>query len=208
MKRTLLFAALFATGCATEKLPATEAFAPVLTVHSLPEGAQILRDGKPLGTAPCEIPVLHADASLALQAQRGGYLPAKVEIDAAGIRQAGGGETWIALKPETMGTDTPDIDAQKPADLDRAGVALARANRCDEAMQFFAHALSVNPAYAKAHKDRARCYAKAKKFDLAAGELERYVNAAPNAPDAAKVQQQILKLRSHTDIDLSSDKDR
>lgn len=208
MKRIVLFAALFAAGCATEKLAATEAFAPVLTVHTLPEGAQIVRDGKLLGTAPYQIPVLHADVTLSLQAQRDGYLPAKVEIDASGIRQTGGGETWIALKPQTMGTDTPDLDAQKPADMDRAAVALTRANRCDEAMQFFARALTLKPGYAKAHKDRARCYAKAKKFDLAASELELYVNAAPDAPDAAKVQQQILKLRAHSDIDLSSDKER
>jgi len=210
MKRTtLLFAAALACGCATEKLPASDAFGPTLTVHTVPEGADILRGGRVLGTAPLTIPVKSADATLALQAQHSGYLPAKVEIDAAGIRQTGGGETWIALKPATLGTDTPDLDAQKPADLDRGGVALARAKRCPEAMEFFARALMVNPRYAKAHKDRARCYAKAHKLDLAATDLETYVNAAPDAPDVEKVQAQIQKLRARHDIDLSEpEKDR
>jgi tetratricopeptide (TPR) repeat protein len=199
----ILAAALLACGCATEKLPASEAFAPTLMVHTVPEGAEILRDGKSVGNAPFEITVKSADARISLSAQRSGYLPAKVEIDAAGIRQAGGGETWIALKPSSMGTDAPDLDAQKPADLDRGGVALTRANHCPEAMEFFARALMVNPGYARAHRDRAHCYAKSKQFDRAATDLETYVNAVPDAPDAEKVQQQILKLRARRDIDLS-----
>lgn len=201
--RIALLAAVALAGCATEKIAATEALGPVLTVHTLPEGSEVLRDGKSLGKAPIDIPIRREDKEFKLEARREGFLPAKVLIEAPGLRKQGGGESMIALKPESMGTDTPDIDANRATDLDRGGVALSKQKRCAEAEPYFARALQLDPGFAKAHKDRARCLMQLKQYDRAATELEAYLTSAELAPaEKQKVTEQIAKLRGQRDIDL------
>jgi len=203
-KLTLLFAAaLLACGCSTPKVAASEALGPELTVHTVPEGAEVFRDGRSLGLAPVNIPVKSNDTSFNLEGHLGGYLPAKAILDAKDLRQHGGGESWLALKPETMGTDAPELDASKPSDLDRGGIALSKAKRCKEAIAFFSRAIGLDGRYAKARRDRAHCYAALHQWDAAATDLEVYLNVAPDAPDAAKVTAEISKLRGGQEMDLS-----
>jgi hypothetical protein len=201
--RLIVPAALLACGCSTPKVASSEAFGPELTVHTVPEGAEVLRDGKSLGLAPVNIPVKSADISLSLEAHLGGYQPAKVTLDAKDLRANGGGESWMALKPETMGTDAPGIDASKAVDLDRGGVALSKAKRCKEALQYFGRAIAIDARYAKARRDRAHCYAALHQWDAAATDLEVYLNVAPDAPDAQKVTAEISKLRGGQEMDLA-----
>jgi tetratricopeptide (TPR) repeat protein len=207
MNRLLPACLLLCAACSTPKVAATEALGPELTVHTVPEGAEVFRDGRSLGLAPVLIPIRRGDAQLNLEAHLGGYLPAKATLDGAGLRQAGGGETWLALKADTMGTDTPELDASKPADLERGGIALTKAKRCPEAMQFFDRALAVDPRFARAHRDKGRCLAKQKKFDQAVIELEKYLNQDSDAPDVAKVADDVERYRAHRDIDLGGGAD-
>jgi hypothetical protein len=207
MKRLRLLLPLLAAmaGCATEKIAASEVFAPELTVHTLPEGAEVFRGGRSLGIAPLNLPVPKDATSLELEARRDGFLPAKLSVDVAGLRQHGGGETWLALKVTSMGTETPELDGLNPADLDRGGLALTKAKRCDDAQQFFTRALALDPRFARAHRDRARCLAMTKQNDKAATELELYLTTlADDAPDAEAVRGEIDKLRRHRDIDLGA----
>lgn len=190
------------SGCATEKVAASEVFAPELTVHTVPEGSALFRDGRALGTAPLNLPIQTDLTSLQLEARREGFVPAKITVDVAGLRQRGGGETWIALKATSMGTDTPELDGLNPADLDRGGLALAKLKQCDQALEYFARALALDPRFARAHRDRARCLAQKKLSDQAATELELYLSTADNPPDADAVRAQIDKLRRHRDIEL------
>ncbi|MBS2030599.1 MAG: tetratricopeptide repeat protein [Deltaproteobacteria bacterium] len=199
----LASAALLVCGCSTPKVAASEAFGPELTVHTVPEGAEIFRDGRSLGLAPVNVPVKSADATLSLEAHLGGYQPAKATLDAKDLRQQGGGESWMALKPETMGTDAPAIDATKAADLDKGGVALSKAKRCKEALQFFGRAIALDGRYPKARRDRAHCYAALHQWDAAATDLEVYLSIVPDAPDAQKVIEEISKLRGGREMDLA-----
>jgi len=195
---------LGAAGCATPKVPVAEAFGPELTVHTVPPHAEVFRQGKSLGLAPVDIPIAGDDTQIALEARQGGFLPAQVTINADGLRKAGGGETWVALKPDTLGTDTPALDGLSAKDLDRGGVALTKAKRCRDAEAFFVRALAMDPHFARTHRDRAWCLVHTHQRDRAATELELYLSQAPDAPDASAVRARIDALRKGHDILLGA----
>lgn len=190
--------------CSTPKQSAESVFTPDLVVHTVPEGAEVLRNGSVIGHTPIAISVKRNDASIELTLRYGHYFPGKATLDGAAIYQAGGGETWVALKADTLGEATGDIDANDAADVDRDGVGVAKAGRCEEALQFFKRALLLDPKLARAHKDMARCLSKLKRGNEAVTELEQYLLLDPDAPDAEKVQDQITraKARANQDIDL------
>lgn len=207
-KNLLVTAALGALGlgCSTPKLAASEAFVPEVQINTIPQGADVKRDGQVIGRAPLSIPVRRSDAAahLNIELDYPNYIPAELKLDADAIYRSGGGETWVALKSLNLGTETPDIDATKASDLDRAGAKVAKAGRYEEALQFFARALVVDSQYPRAHRDMGWCLAKLKRRDEAIAQLNQYLLLSPDADDAASVEALLAKARGSRDIDLST----
>ena len=188
-------------GCATPKLAASDAMGPEISIHTIPEGGDVLLAGQSLGKAPIGLPVHRTDKGLDLTAKREAYFATQASLDGPALFASGGGEVWIALKPESMGEASGPLAPDSAVDLDRAGVSTGKAGHCDDALQFFTRALWLDPTLARVHKDRAHCLLKLHRKDDAIGALGQYVIAAPDAPDVPKVTAEVAKLRANQDID-------
>ncbi len=195
--------AALSSGCATPKQAASEAMGPEVSIHTIPEGGDVLLAGQPLGKAPVALPVHRTDKSLDLTAKHEDYFPTQASLDGPSLFASGGGEVWIALKPESMGEASGPLVPESPVDLDKAGVSTGKAGHCDDALQFFTRALLLDPTLARVHKDRAHCLLKLHRKDDAIGALGQYVIAAPDAPDVPKVTAEVAKLRANQDIDAN-----
>ena len=77
------------------------------------------------------------------------------------------------------------------------GTCLKNSGKPQQALEEYRRAIKLNPNHLNAHRNMAVVLA----FDLhnkkeAIGEFEKYLQLAPNAPDAAEIRQQIQQLKS------------
>jgi cytochrome c-type biogenesis protein CcmH/NrfG len=76
------------------------------------------------------------------------------------------------------------------------GTCYRRSGMSDRAVEEFRKALTVNPDHLFGHMNLGVVLAyDFGKYDEAIGEFERYLELAPNAPNAEKVRQEIERLR-------------
>ncbi len=77
------------------------------------------------------------------------------------------------------------------------GTCLKNSGKPQEAVEEYKKAIKINPNHVNAHRNMAVVLA----FDLhnkkeAIAEFEKYLQLAPNAPDAAEIRQQVQQLKS------------
>lgn len=190
-------------GCSAPKLAANEEFAPDLELKTLPSGAEVRRDGKLIGATPLHVKLAQSPVQVVLDVTHPGFIPAKVEFDQKAAFLRGGGESWVALKPESLGTDTKDIDGNSPKDLARAATSLVKAKRCPEAMQFVERALAIDPLFGRPWRERARCLAREGQRRESVDAMQRYLLLDPDAADAPAIRKELEALSAKRDIDAS-----
>ena len=120
------------------------------------------------------------------------------------------GKAWIRLGNLLMDTNRfgEAIDSyQKALDIDPGnvdvrvdmGVCYRNTGKPEIAVKEFRKAIEINPSHVNAHKNLAIVLA----YDLhdsagAAKEFEKSLQLEPNAPDAARIKNEIQKLRAST----------
>jgi tetratricopeptide (TPR) repeat protein len=77
------------------------------------------------------------------------------------------------------------------------GTCLKNSGKPEQAVEEYQKAIKINPNHLNAHRNMAVVLA----FDLhkkkeAISEFEKYLQLAPNAPDAAEIRQQVQQLKS------------
>jgi cytochrome c-type biogenesis protein CcmH/NrfG len=117
-------------------------------------------------------------------------------------------EAWIKLGNAMMDTSrfTEAVDAyQKALALDPKNVDLRvdmgtcyrNSGRPDLAMKEYRKAIEINPNHANAHRNLAVVLADDMKDNAqAAKEFAKYLQLAPNAPDAEKIRDLVQRLRA------------
>src|SRR5437868_6851721 len=77
------------------------------------------------------------------------------------------------------------ISAQSPqteVDYDKAGFAALQGNKFEEALQFYAAALKLNPRHWLAHANSGLCYMALEKFENAVAAYKAAIALAPTEP--------------------------
>jgi tetratricopeptide (TPR) repeat protein len=197
MRRATMLAVLFLLSCATDKTPAREWAAPEVVLDALPQGARVTENGFERGRTPLVLRPGGGRRTFTLSSE--GFLSQEFSIGDEQIAEQNGAQILLPLRPGTWDPNGKLIDAGDGAALVRAGLELGRTGRCPEALQYLKRALQVDGTLAVAHKGMGNCYAKMKKRREAVEAYKRYLLAAPEAPDAAKVQEVIS--RAEGDID-------
>ncbi len=115
---------------------------------------------------------------------------------------------WIKLGNKLMDTSrfNEAINAyQKALDIDPKnvdvridmGTCYRRIGGSERAMEEYRKALEFNPNHVYGHRNLAVVLAyDLRKNEEAAKEFEKYLELAPNAPDAAEIRQEILRLKA------------
>lgn len=193
----LLLASLLA-GCAA-KMPVADLAPPSIVLETVPASARVSVEGEET-TSPAVVPIRIEEGRLTVSVVRDGYHPRTVELDAAEMREMAGQRVVIVLSPDLFDPAARPIESDDVGQLGQAGVALVKADRCADAMQFFRHALLVDPRLPVAHKGMGACYAKMKRNREAIEAYKLYLLNAPNAPDAKRVQE--IVSRAEGDISI------
>jgi len=142
---------------------------------------------------------------------QGGPIQAKDDtklLQEAAKKDPGNVDAWIKLGNTMMDTSrfNEAIDAyQKALDINPKnvdvrvdmGTCYKNIGRPDRAVEEYRKALKLNPQHLNGHKNLAVVLA----FDLndkrqAIKEFEKYLELAPNAPDAEQIRQEIQRLRA------------
>ncbi|MBI5544479.1 MAG: tetratricopeptide repeat protein [Deltaproteobacteria bacterium] len=92
----------------------------------------------------------------------------------------------IIERLDPNGGQPPAQAASATADY-RQGLLLFESKEYEEAAKVFEAVLKGIPSHADAHKLLGTCYAKTRRFDLAAREYEEFVHLAPADPQASRV---------------------
>lgn len=208
MTRSSLLAALAATllagGCAEKEIWT----AAELYVTSLPEGAAVERDGKPVGRTPVAVSLVtynEDDEAVALtnvniSVRKDGWSTVTKAIDARAAPE----KLDVVLAPvfaagEEPGAGPSREDAEA---LYLMGAALQRNGRCEEAMEILLYVRTIAPKAAKPWRESGRCLAKLGDADAAAAAWERYLILDPLAADAEEFRRKVEKLRGARTIDM------
>jgi Flp pilus assembly protein TadD len=92
-------------------------------------------------------------------------------------------------------TSVGKLEAADAAALTTAGMLLAKAGRDGDAIALYEAAIAKDGQFPRAHVLLANALARAKKFDEAAAEFERYLELAPDAPDAEAARKGLAACR-------------
>ncbi|MFN7134656.1 MAG: tetratricopeptide repeat protein, partial [Myxococcales bacterium] len=106
----------------------------------------------------------------------------------------------VVLSPDAFDAGARPIEPDDAGQVARAGQELLKVERCDEGLQFFRQTLALDPRTPAAHKGSGICYAKMKRNREALQAYKQYLLYAPDAPDAARVQE--IVSRAEGDITI------
>ncbi|ACL64734.1 hypothetical protein A2cp1_1390 [Anaeromyxobacter dehalogenans 2CP-1] len=160
-----------------------------LLVEVLPRSAEVLLDDRPLGRGARTVPVDRADAGgHVLRFRAPGFVEEAREVAGglAGVR------VGVALRPEGWPYGALDLD--EPRGLAAAAEALLDAGEADDAADYAARAVALEPALPEAHRALGSARAALGDRRGAAAGWGEYLRLRPDAPDAAQVAERLDAL--------------
>lgn len=191
----LLALALGLLACAAEKQPFRSVAPPELLVEVLPRQALLELDGVGVGrgSRAVEAP---APGEHLLVASAEGFEPQERRLPAGSLD---GVRVGLALAPDGYGAGRA-LDLDEPTGLAQAAVALSRAGRHADALDYAGRAAALDPRLPLAQRALGDALAGLGRRGEARGAWARYLLLAPDAPDAAAVERRLDEGRTTYDV--------
>ena len=181
-------AALACAGART----ASEAAQPAeLLVEVLPRDADVELDGRPLGRGGKTVPAPDASAPHVLRVSASGFAPEERTLPPGSLA---GARIGAALRPEGLGGVAVDYD--DGTGLAAAAAFLVGAGAARDAADYAERAATLEPTFPLAQRALGDALRALGHPHRAAEAWARYLELAPDAPDAPEVSRQLQEARA------------
>lgn len=196
MRHPAALAALaLALGCAAEKESVRELAPPELYLEVLPRGALLELDGVGVGKGSRGVPAPPPGAH-ALVVSAEGFEPLERPLPSGPLD---GVRVGVALRPEGFGASRR-LELDEPDGLASAAMALGRAGRRRDALDYAARAAALDARHALAQRALGDALAALGRRDEARAAWGRYLLLDPDAPDRAEVERRMGEGRTTIDL--------
>jgi tetratricopeptide (TPR) repeat protein len=183
--------ALALSGCAAEKQSFRDTIQPELLIEVLPAGALLELDGVGLGRGSRSVPA-PAPGEHLLTVSADGFEPVERPLPKGSLD---GVRVGVALRPAGFGASRR-LELDEPEGLAAAATTLGRAGRHRDAYDYAARAVALDRRLPLAQRALGDALAALGRRDEARAAWGRYLLLAPDAADAAAVEQRMSQGRT------------